>query len=218
MIPNLLSLSRIFLIPLFLYLIFQPSPWLKFSALVVFGIASITDFLDGWSARKLNQQTEMGKFLDPLADKFLVIATMIGFLMLDPLIPAWMVVVILGRDVLITFLRYAAIKKGGSLRTSRFGKWKTAFQMISIVIIIMLFIIRASGIDVTHQFEVDNYIKIHSVLQIILSDHPYKWLIVMPYFLMLFTTVMTAWSGIRYIVSNIEILKPPYRKQGSDVK
>lgn len=212
MIPNLLSLSRIFLIPLFLYLIFQPSPWMKFTALVVFGIASITDFLDGWSARKLNQQTEMGKFLDPLADKFLVIATMIGFLMLDPLIPAWMVVVILGRDVLITFLRYAAIKKGNSLRTSRFGKWKTAFQMISIVIIIMLFIVRASGIDVAHEVTVDNYIKINSVIEILQSGHSNKWLIVAPYFLMLFVTVMTAWSGIRYLVYNYKVLKPPYKK------
>ena len=95
-IPNLLSLSRIFLIPVFLWLLFQPETRFKVIALAVFFIASITDMLDGWSARKLEQESELGEFLDPLADKFLVIATLIAFVIIDPLIPLWMILVIVG--------------------------------------------------------------------------------------------------------------------------
>ncbi|HOE19496.1 MAG TPA: CDP-diacylglycerol--glycerol-3-phosphate 3-phosphatidyltransferase, partial [Spirochaetota bacterium] len=137
-IPNLLTLSRIILIPLFLYLIFTPTIEHRIWALVIFVIASLTDLLDGWTARKLKQETETGKFLDPLADKFLVISALIAFLFLDPLIPLWMVIVIIARDLLITLMRYLAIKKGTSLRTSRLGKVKTAFQMISIILIIII--------------------------------------------------------------------------------
>jgi cardiolipin synthase len=117
-----LTLSRIILIPLFLYLIFTPTIEHRIWALVIFVIASLTDLLDGWTARKLKQETETGKFLDPLADKFLVISALIAFLFLDPFIPLWMVIVIIGRDLLITLMRYLAIKKGTSLRTSRLGR------------------------------------------------------------------------------------------------
>lgn len=211
-IPNFISLSRIFLIPVFLYLLFMPEATMKIWGLVVFAIASLTDLLDGWSARKLKQESELGKFLDPLADKFLVIATLIAFVILDPLIPVWMVMVIVGRDILITVLRYLAINEGESIRTSRFGKIKTSFQMGSIVIIIMLFIYRTFGLDLNHGFDTDSAIKIHTVFQITVSDHANKWVIVTPYWLMLMITVMTAWSGIRYLIFNGKILLPPYKK------
>ncbi|MBN1498751.1 MAG: CDP-diacylglycerol--glycerol-3-phosphate 3-phosphatidyltransferase [Spirochaetes bacterium] len=207
-IPNLLSLSRIFLLPLFLYLLFHPNPWMKFAALVVFGLASLTDLLDGWSARKLNLESELGKFLDPFADKVLVIATLISFLLLDPLIPLWMIIIIISRDVLITALRYVAVKKGRSIRTSRFGKWKTAFQMVSIVIIIMVFIVRSTGLDLSHQFNTDSYVKLNVVYDLLMSDHKYKYIIVTPYILMLIVTIMTAWSGLRYLFTNYKVIFP----------
>ena len=212
-IANFLSFSRIFLIPVFLYLLFQPNVWLKIAALGVFVIASITDILDGWSARKYNLESEFGKFLDPLADKFLVIATLIGFVSIDPYIPLWMILVIVGRDLLITVMRYEGIRKGMSLRTSRFGKIKTAFQMVSIIIIIMVFIVKSLGIDKHKQLELDHYIKLKTAIELTFSMDefdPYKWLIVAPYWLMMVTTILTALSGIRYLMYNWRLLLPPY--------
>jgi cardiolipin synthase len=217
-IPNLLSLSRIFLIPVFLYLLFLPNVWSKVAALFVFIVASITDILDGWTARTLKQESELGKFLDPLADKFLVIATLISFVIIDPLISPWMILVIFGRDLLITVMRYAGIKKGLALRTSRFGKIKTGFQMVSIIIIIMVFIVKSFGIDI-YQYRPPDDISIRLTTAIDLtmsmdSSDPFKWLVVGPYWLMMVVTVLTALSGIRYLMYNWRLLLPPYRPKG----
>ncbi|HOW82864.1 MAG TPA: CDP-diacylglycerol--glycerol-3-phosphate 3-phosphatidyltransferase [Spirochaetota bacterium] len=192
-IPNLLSISRIVLIPLFVYLLFIPTVESKIWSLVVFAVASLTDLLDGWSARKFNQESELGKFLDPLADKFLVISALIAILVLDPyleIFDAWMIVIILGRDVLITVMRYLAIKKGTTLRTSRFGKVKTAFQMTSIVLIIMIYIVRKSGYDITH--------------------------VSLPYWIMFTTTMLTALSGIRYLVTNGSLFFPAKKTEQTE--
>jgi len=182
-------------------------------ALVVFVIASLTDLLDGWTARKLRQETETGKFLDPLADKFLVISALIAFLILDPLIPLWMVGVIIGRDLLITLMRYLAIKKGTTLRTSRLGKFKTAFQMIGIIIIIMVFIVRNSIKNVQLEINQLSALKLENIIEIINSNLAHKWLIVCPYIIMAIVTLLTALSGIRYIVTNWQLFIPPYTKK-----
>ncbi len=181
-IPNLLSLSRIVLIPLLIYLIYAK---LWIFALVLFAVASFTDMLDGWSARKLNQESEFGIFIDPLADKFLVISVLAALMVLDPYLEIfdfWMILVIVGRDVLITFMRYLAIRRGQTLKTSRFGKVKTAFQMISIVIIIMIYFVRKRGIYITHQS--------------------------VPYWIMLGVTILTALSGVRYLFTNWRLFLP----------
>lgn len=209
LMPNLLSLLRIVLVPLFLYFIFIPTVQHRMWALLVFIVAAITDFFDGWLARKLHQESEMGKFLDPLADKFLVIAALIAFLFLDPLIPLWMIVIIIARDILITLMRYLAIKKGASLRTSSFGKVKTAFQMISIIVIIMVFVFRKAKM---HMYETDDILKFTRVYEILISNNPDKWLITSPYLLMLLVTVLTALSGVRYLITNWRLFLPPYRK------
>lgn len=209
LMPNLLSLLRIVLVPLFLYFIFIPTVQHRMWALLVFIVAAITDFFDGWLARKLHQESEMGKFLDPLADKFLVIAALIAFLFLDPLIPLWMIVIIIARDILITLMRYLAIKKGASLRTSSFGKVKTAFQMISIIVIIMVFVFRKAKM---HMYETDDILKFTRVYEILISNNPDKWLITSPYLLMLLVTLLTALSGVRYLITNWRLFLPPYRK------
>ncbi|MDY6967517.1 MAG: CDP-diacylglycerol--glycerol-3-phosphate 3-phosphatidyltransferase [Spirochaetota bacterium] len=206
-IPNCISVLRIVLIPLFLYLILLPQIETKIWALIIFCIASFTDLLDGWTARRLGQETATGKFLDPIADKFLVISALIAFLILDKFIPLWMVLIIVGRDILITYMRYLAIKKKSVLKTSRFGKIKTVFQMISIIIIIMVFIIRSSGVAPPDSIK-GSYPEINSVFDIYMSDHPDKWLIITPYFLMAIVTLLTAFSGIRYIITNRSLLIP----------
>ena len=211
MIPNLISLLRIFLMPLFLYLIFQPERSMKFAALIVFSIASLTDFFDGWSARKLKQESELGKFLDPLADKVLVISTLVAFLLIDYLIPLWMIIVIIGRDVLVTVMRYVAVKKGMSIRTSRFGKIKTAFQMISILVIIMIFIVRGANMTIPEEMMKGHYMSLVPAWSITVSNMHDKWLIAGPYWVMLVVTILTAWSGIRYLVFNWRVLLPPYK-------
>lgn len=207
-IPNAISLLRIILIPLFLYLIFLTEVEKRVWALVVFLIASLTDILDGWSARKLGQETSFGKFLDPLADKFLVISALIAFLILDPLIPAWMILIIILRDVLLTIMRYLAIKKNSILRTTRFGKVKTAFQMISIIVIIMVLIIRRSADYVAVQVSSDDIMKFNKVYEIFNSQISNKWLIITPYCLMAIVTILTALSGIRYIITNRQLFIP----------
>lgn len=208
-IPNFISILRIILIPLFLYLVFIPEVETRIWALVVFSIASLTDLLDGWSARKLGQETDIGKFLDPLADKFLVISALVAFLFLDPLIPLWMVLIIVFRDLMLTFMRYLAIRKGTELKTTKFGKIKTAFQMISIIVIIMVLIFRSSrGILPT-----DPIMKLKEVYAVINSDHPDKWLVVGPYCLMAFVTLLTALSGIRYIITNRNLFLPSTKKE-----
>ncbi len=186
-VPNILSISRIVLIPLLIYLLAVKS-WIW--ALLLFTIASFTDLLDGWSARKLNQVSEFGKFIDPLADKFLVISILTALMVLDPYLEKfdfWMIAVIVGRDIMITFMRYLAIRKGRPLVTSRFGKLKTAFQMVSIVIIIMIYFVRKAGI----------YITSMSV----------------PYWIMVIVTLFTAISGLRYMFTNWRLFMPEKVKQ-----
>lgn len=185
-IPNLLSLLRIILIPLLIYLLYTKS-WIW--ALILFAAASLTDLLDGWSARKLNQESEFGKFIDPLADKFLVISVLAALMVLDPYLEIfdfWMIVVIVGRDMLITFMRYLAIRRGQTLHTSHFGKIKTAFQMVSIVIIIMIYIVRKKGLYITNQS--------------------------IPYWIMIIVTVLTALSGLRYLLTNMKLFLPEKHK------
>ncbi len=212
-IPNFISAIRIVLIPLFLYLIFVPRVEERIGALFVFIIASLTDFFDGWSARKLGQVTAFGKFLDPLADKFLVVSTIIAFLILDPLIPLWMILVIVFREILLTSMRYLAIRRQSILKTTRFGKIKTAFQMISFIIIIMVLIVRSSlgvkGIKLSG----DDIMGFQKLYEVYNSNETYKWLIIAPYCLMAVVTVITALSGLRYILTNWRLFLPSTHKK-----
>ncbi len=178
------------LIPLLIYLLYQKE-WLL--ALILFAVASLTDMLDGWSARRLKQESEFGIFIDPLADKFLVISVLAALMVLDPYLEIfdfWMILVIVGRDVLITFMRYLAIRRGETLRTSRFGKVKTAFQMISIVIIIMIYFAKKTGIFITHQS--------------------------VPYWILVGVTILTALSGLRYLFTNWRLLLPEKPKRDNN--
>lgn len=214
MIPNLISILRIVLIPLFLYLIFIAKVEERILALIVFVIAALTDFLDGWTARKLGQESDLGRFLDPLADKFLVIAALIAFLILDPLVPLWMILIIVLRDILLTLMRFLAIKRNQILRTTKFGKIKTAFQMASIILIIMVLIVRSFLGKSDMATSTDDIMKFNQVFEIINSPVAHKWLIVAPYCLMALVTLLTALSGIRYIVTNFHLFLPSSSNKG----
>ena len=130
-IPNLLSALRIFAIPLLVVLLTSPGPLPSFLAALVFFIASLTDLLDGYLARQQKAETAVGKLLDPMADKLLILAVMIMLIPLDR-IPAWIVVLIIGREVAITGLRGIASAEGIVIASSRWGKAKMVLQSLAL--------------------------------------------------------------------------------------
>ncbi|MFQ6678443.1 MAG: CDP-diacylglycerol--glycerol-3-phosphate 3-phosphatidyltransferase [Fidelibacterota bacterium] len=135
-LPNSLTLIRIALTPFFIIFLFYDHPYAKLWALIIFLVASITDAFDGYYARKHNQVTEHGQFLDPLADKILVSSALISFAVLE-VIPYWMVALIIFRDMFVTGLRMVMSNKGFSMVTSKIAKTKTSFQIVIIVTILL---------------------------------------------------------------------------------
>ena len=130
-LPNLLTFARIAVIPIFIVLLFYNSKTACMWAASIFGAAAITDAFDGWLARKWEVVTVLGKFLDPLADKLIVMAALI-MLIPDGRVPAWMVFLVLAREILITGLRSIASAEGIIIEASELGKYKTIFQMVAI--------------------------------------------------------------------------------------
>ncbi len=137
-LPNKLTILRIILVPFFvLFLLVDSIPMNYLWALLIFAIASITDCLDGYIARKYHLITNFGKFLDPLADKVLVLAAMISFIELG-LASSVVVIIVIAREFLVTSLRLVAASDGTVIAASIYGKIKTILQMFSIVAILLL--------------------------------------------------------------------------------
>lgn len=229
MLANIITLSRVALVPVYLYFLFSESVTFRVIALAVFAFASFTDYLDGLAARKLKQMSEFGKFLDPLADKLLVIGALCGFLYYDSLIPVWMVLVIVFRDVLVTWIRSVSLRRGKSIRTMFLAKAKTAFQMITIILISIIFIIQPPvqfrGFVFPNSITIDNYglpviidvsnytaRKLMMALQLTCSTTREGILLSLPYWLMLAITILTAVSGIRYVISDWKVFIPTEAK------
>jgi CDP-diacylglycerol---glycerol-3-phosphate 3-phosphatidyltransferase len=131
-LPNALSLLRLFAIPVILVCLLFPGRLGSFLAALLFSLAFITDFLDGYLARKYGTVTALGKFLDPLADKILVCMTLIMLIPLDRA-PAWMVVIIVAREIAVTGLRSAAVTEGVLIQANKLGKYKTFFQALATI-------------------------------------------------------------------------------------
>ena len=140
-IPNALTVSRIGLTFLFMLALFAHHPAGKVLALLLFGLASLTDWLDGVLARRWRQETAFGILMDPIADKILVLAAFLSFVELA-LVPAWMVVLIVSREFLITGLRLVAARQGHVLPAERGGKHKTASQMVAILVALLYLVAR----------------------------------------------------------------------------
>ncbi len=182
-IPNVLTLFRILLTPLFIICLFYDNGYARIWALFIFIVASITDAVDGHYARKYNQVTRHGKFLDPLADKILVSAAFISFALMN-LIPFWMVVLIIFRDLFVTGLRMAMESQGLTMVTSKIAKAKTTIQ-ISVIIFILLFL----------SIQVFNYNWLKDVINFILVNR-------IIYYFTLIATGFTVWTGISYLHKN----------------
>lgn len=135
-LPNKLTMLRVIMIPFFVFFLMtdkvQYNAWI---ALGIFCVASFTDFLDGQIARRCNLVTNFGKFMDPLADKLLVCSALIGFVELK-LLPSWFVIVIIAREFIISGFRLIASDNGVVIAASWWGKFKTVFQMITIIFFI----------------------------------------------------------------------------------
>lgn len=131
-IPNLLTLFRIALIPVVCALIYDGEPLQCLVAYIFFAVASFTDWLDGYIARKQNLVSMTGKFLDPLADKLLIMAVLIILVALGR-VDQWLVILILAREISVTSLRALAAGEGMVIAAGQGGKYKTAFQMLGIV-------------------------------------------------------------------------------------
>ena len=202
---NKITLTRIAMIPFFIYFAAQPMlnveeykvgifsfPTCTLIALILFCVASFTDFLDGYVARKYNQVTDFGKFVDPLADKLLVASALILFVE-QKAMAGWMVCVILARELIITSLRVVAANKGVVMAATWTGKVKTCVQIGGIIIIYLHYIIFVAVAD--------GESALYSIFAVRTEGDPV--LIVVGWVV----TLVTIYSGYDYLKKNWDLIK-----------
>ncbi len=172
-LANRLTLIRVALVPVFMFFYLnKDTPNFDIVALIVFIIASITDSLDGYIARSRNQITKFGKFMDPLADKLLVVAALICFVEVS-LLPSWIAFIIIAREFMVTGMRILAASENITVAASGWGKIKTITQMVAIILILL------------DSFSI-NSVSFSSI----------------GYYVMLVATVFTVISGVDYFYKN----------------
>ncbi|MDW8246820.1 MAG: CDP-diacylglycerol--glycerol-3-phosphate 3-phosphatidyltransferase [Sandaracinaceae bacterium] len=135
-LPNFLTLLRIALIPVVLSFLYEQTPQSSFWAAMVFTLCSITDFLDGWIARKRGLVSLLGQFLDPMADKVLVVSSLIVMVEINR-VPGWAVIVIVARELAVTSFRVIAMSEGVAIPAGQGGKEKAALQMVALVMLMV---------------------------------------------------------------------------------
>jgi CDP-diacylglycerol--glycerol-3-phosphate 3-phosphatidyltransferase len=192
---------RIIAIPFFLLFMFIGNIYTRVAALLIFILAALTDMYDGIIARHREEVTNFGKFIDPLADKLIVSAAFISFVQLRELaIPAWMVILVISREFIITGLRSVAASRGTIISASLSGKFKTTSQMVVIITILLILIVNAVLKNYCHTtpLELQAVLGWKRVLGYILDRAPY-WL-------MLVVTILTVISGFNYIFKNKQLL------------
>jgi CDP-diacylglycerol--glycerol-3-phosphate 3-phosphatidyltransferase len=209
-LPNLLSLLRIALVPVLVYFLADTGPSSSALAALTFFVASLTDFLDGYLARRHGQTTTLGKFLDPLADKLIVVSALIMLAATDrfPRVPAWMVVVIVGRELAVTGLRGIASGEGIILAAEELGKYKMILQILAL-----------HGLLLHYRYVfVDCYFSglVAAICPVSLLHYRYVFVdchAAGMYFLWI-SLVMSLWSGIDY---HIKVARQVLVKRSSSV-
>ena len=131
-LPNMLTLARIAVIPVFVWFTYDADPMYSLLAALIFTLAAVTDVVDGFLARRWNMITVVGKLMDPLADKLIVMAALVMMTRLGR-IPAWVVIVLLSREFIVTGLRQIAASEGMVIAAGQEGKWKTSLQLTGII-------------------------------------------------------------------------------------
>lgn len=181
-LANKLTISRIVLAGFFILFLFIKGPGAKFMALAVFLAACITDYYDGYMARKTGGITSFGKLMDPIADKILILGAFLAFVEME-IIPAWMVMIIIARELMITGIRILALSQKRVLSAEMGGKHKTVSQMVAVISILIFLIIRDLGFSIRYAeyFEIGLHV------------------------LMIIVVAMTLTSGISYMIKNREI-------------
>lgn len=135
-VPNVLTLARILLIPVFIILFVHPTPDQSLAAAIIFAVAAVTDMLDGYIARRTGQVTKLGKLLDPIADKLLVLSALILLMNVDR-VSALVVLLIIAREVAVTGIRAIAAGEGMIIPAETTGKYKMALQVVAIILLIL---------------------------------------------------------------------------------
>ncbi len=187
-LANRLTMSRILLTFVFMFFLFCQGLWFKVLSLVVFSLAALSDLFDGMIAQRRNMVTDFGRLMDPIADKILVLAAFSAFVQLQ-LIDAWMFVIIVSREILITSLRLFALNKGKVLSAARAGKHKTVLQMTVI-------------------FTILGFIVLKEVILKYYTWNP-DWEKVFCqgiFFFMLLTVGLTLYSGLSYLWENRKVI------------
>ena len=187
-LPNKLTILRIILTFIFMLFIFSRGLFSKSTAFLIFIIACWTDYYDGRLAKKLNLVSDFGSLMDPIADKILILAAFLSFVQMQ-IIPAWMVMIIILRELLITGLRLFALSKGRVISASRQAKHKTVSQMVTIFFILGFLILK----EIFIKFSLWNEnLKVFFSLSI--------------YILMSITVILTLISGFSYLWENRRII------------
>ena len=190
-LPNILTISRIFLTFIFVAVLLRDGIEAKIIAAVIFAIASLTDLLDGYFAKKRKQVTDFGKLMDPIADKFLTLAAFFVFARMN-VIAFWMFALVAGREIVVTIFRLVAKKrKGAALAAERGGKYKTVFQIVTIGVILLFLILRESEWAANWP-----------------SSLFYQWYTAID-ILMLITIILTLTSGSLYLWKNRRVIHAP---------
>ncbi|NCS87426.1 MAG: CDP-diacylglycerol--glycerol-3-phosphate 3-phosphatidyltransferase [Ignavibacteria bacterium CG2_30_36_16] len=189
LLPNQLTVLRIILTPVFLFFFLSNEPVMKQISLGIYIIAALTDWYDGWLARKFNYITNWGKFWDPLADKILVSAAFIGFVVVG-YVELWMVIIIILRDFIVTGLRGYADYREFSFPTSYYAKWKTFIQMIFLYYLLIVFV----GKNTPAVFNGNE-----DIFSLLLNEK-------LLFFSMIIITAITFHSGISYIYQNRKLI------------
>ena len=189
-IPNQLTVARFVLTVVFLAVLFSGIPYHYSLSLILFGIASLTDYLDGKIARRDNLITDFGKLMDPLADKILTGSAFIAFVGLD-LMSAWMVIIIVARELTITGLRLLAASKNIVLAAERFGKHKTISQITAILSVLVMI----------------SYPSWGTLGQLVFGGHigEQPWIVSFTVLAQWVTVALTFYSGMVYLWKNREI-------------
>lgn len=189
-LPNKLTLARIILAPFFMVFLLIDNVYFRYLATLIFVTAALTDAYDGYLARKTGVITGFGKFMDPLADKILVSTAFISFVALG-CVQAWMVLVIILREFLVTGLRSLAAYKGVVIMPSYLAKWKTACQMTVIVAILVYVNLKATLISPEKEWRIFSDYSIFGLFDI----------------MVFVTMLLTVVTGIDYVVKNAFLIK-----------
>lgn len=184
-LSNKLTICRIVLTFVFMFFLFSKGVASKSAALVIFILAACTDYLDGWLAKRRMEITDFGKVMDPIADKILTIAAFLAFVEME-LVPAWMVLVIILRELIITSFRLLALMRGRVMEAAAAGKHKTVSQLVSILVTLVFIVIREAGVRVFYFWNAS-------------FEYWYRQAI---FVLMLVTVALTVISGASYLVRN----------------